>query len=52
LKRDDGHEVTPGARAHAKYFWRRFVAVNGADLIDEIQSLMKGFGDEFTVNFV
>lgn len=37
---------------HAKYFWRRFAAVNGADLLDEIQSLMKGFGSKFTVNFV
>jgi hypothetical protein len=24
-----------------QYFWRRFVAVNGADLLNEIQSLMK-----------
>jgi hypothetical protein len=31
--------------------WRRFVAVNGADLLNEIQSLMKGFGTEFTINF-
>jgi transposase len=36
---------------HAKYFWRRFAAVNGADLLAEIQSLMKGFGSEFTINF-
>jgi transposase len=36
---------------HAKYFWRRFVAMNGAALLDEIRSLMKGFGTEFTVNF-
>ena len=35
---------------HAKYFWHRFVSVNGADLLAEIQSLMKGFGSEFTVN--
>jgi len=27
----------------AKYFWRRFVARNGADLLDEIQSLMRDF---------
>jgi hypothetical protein len=25
---------------HAKHFWRRFVARNGVDLLDEIQSLM------------
>jgi hypothetical protein len=36
---------------HAKYFWRRFAAVNGADLLDEIQSLMKCFGSEFALNF-
>lgn len=36
---------------HAEYFRRRFAAVNGADLLHEIQSLMKGFGSEFTVNF-
>lgn len=36
---------------HAKYFWRRFASVNGADLLDEIQSLMKGFGSKFTINF-
>ena len=37
---------------HAKYFWRRFVALQGADLVAEIQSLMKGLGSEFTINFV
>jgi len=36
---------------HAKHFWRRFVAKNGADLLDEIQSLMNGFGSKFTINF-
>ena len=36
---------------HAKHFWRRFVARNGADLLDEIQSLMRGFGSKFTINF-
>lgn len=36
---------------HAKYFWRRFVAVNGAALLDEIRALRNGFGTEFTVNF-
>lgn len=36
---------------HAKYFWRRFIAMNGVALLDEIRSLMKGFGTEFTVNF-
>lgn len=36
---------------NAKYFWRRYVALNGADLVDEIMSLMKNFGTEFTINF-
>lgn len=36
---------------HAKHFWRRFVAKHGADLHDEIQSLMRGFGSAFTKNF-
>jgi len=36
---------------HAKHFWRRFVARNGADLLDEIRSLMSGFGSKFTINF-
>jgi len=36
---------------HAKYFWRRFASFNGPDLLADIQSLMKGFGSEFTVNF-
>jgi transposase len=36
---------------HAKHFWRRFVASNGAGLLDEIQSLMRGFGSKFTINF-
>jgi transposase len=36
---------------YAKYFWRRFVGINGAELVHEIQSLMKGFGTEFTINF-
>lgn len=33
------------------YFWRHFVVINGADLLNEIQSLMKGFGSEFTIIF-
>jgi hypothetical protein len=36
---------------HAEYFWRRFVAKNGADLLNEIQSLMRDFGRKFTINF-
>ncbi|MFB9246081.1 IS630 family transposase [Massilia antarctica] len=35
---------------HAKHFWRRFVAKNGKDLLDEIQSLMRDFGSKFTIN--
>jgi transposase len=36
---------------HAKYFWRRYSSADGMDLLAEIQSLTKGFGSEFTVNF-
>jgi transposase len=36
---------------HAKYYWRRFASINGAALLEEIQSLMKGFGSKFTINF-
>ena len=36
---------------HAKHFWRRFIAKNGADLLNEVQSLMSGFGTKFTINF-
>lgn len=36
---------------HAKHFWRRLVAMTGAALLDEIRSLIKGFGTEFAVNF-
>ena len=35
----------------AKYFWRRFVNLKGGELLDEIESLMKGFGTAFTINF-
>jgi hypothetical protein len=35
----------------ADAFWRRFAARNGVDLLDEIQSLMRGFGSKFTINF-
>lgn len=36
---------------HAKHFWRRFVARNSADLLEEIQSLMRGFCSKFTISF-
>ncbi len=36
---------------YAKHFCRRFVTKNGADLLDEIQALMSGFGSKFTINF-
>ena len=35
----------------AKYFWRRFVSLKGGELLNEIESLMKGFGTAFTINF-
>jgi transposase len=34
-----------------KHFRRHFIAKNGADLIDEIQPLMRGFRSKFTINF-
>lgn len=35
----------------AKHFWRRSVSLTGDALLNEIESLMKGFGTEFTINF-
>jgi transposase len=35
----------------AKYFWRRYISLKGQELVDEIESLMKGFGTAFTINF-
>jgi hypothetical protein len=35
----------------ANQYWRRFVAKNGTDLLDEVQSLMSGFGSKLTMNF-
>ena len=35
----------------AKYFWRRYLSLKGQELMDEIESLMKGFGTAFTINF-
>jgi transposase len=35
-----------------KYFWQRFTSLKGDSLLDEIASLMKGFGTVFTINFV
>lgn len=35
----------------AKYFWRSFTGLKGADLLDEVQSIMDGFGSRFTINF-
>lgn len=35
----------------AKHFWRRAVGLTGKALLDEIESLMRGFGKEFTINF-
>jgi transposase len=36
----------------AKYFWRRFVSLKGSELLNEVESMMKGFGTAFTINFV
>jgi hypothetical protein len=35
----------------AKYFWRRFVSLKGADLFNEVSSIMHRFGTEFTIKF-
>ena len=35
----------------AKYFWRRFVALTGAALRQEVETLMQGFGQEYTIDF-
>ena len=35
----------------AKYFWRSFVGLKGKALLDEVESLMKGFGTAFTIKF-
>lgn len=35
----------------AKYSWRRLVSLKGKELLDEVQSLMAGFGTDFTINF-
>lgn len=35
----------------AKYFWRRFVALSGLALQQEVETLMQGFGHEYTINF-
>lgn len=50
--------LQPGTESHeilwkqAKYFWRRFVGLKGSELLTEVESLMKGFGTAFTINFV
>jgi hypothetical protein len=36
---------------HAKYFWRRFVSLRGSQLLNEVETLMNGFGTAFTINF-
>lgn len=35
----------------AKYFWRRFLALSENELQQEVESLMQGFGTEYTINF-
>ena len=36
----------------AKYFWCRFAGLKGNELVNEVESLMKGFGTAFTIDFV
>lgn len=35
----------------AKYFWRRFMALSGDALQQEVETLMQGYGKEYTINF-
>ena len=35
----------------AKYFWREFKRLTSEALVDEVSSLMKSYGKEFTINF-
>jgi transposase len=35
----------------AKYFWRRFLALSGLELRQEVEALMRGFGSEYTIAF-
>lgn len=35
----------------AKYFWRRFLALSGDALQQEVEALMQGFGTEYTIAF-
>lgn len=36
---------------HAKHFWRRPLGLTGAALRDEVETLMRGFGSRYTINF-
>lgn len=36
---------------HAKYYWRRFLTLSGTALRDEVDSLMRGFGTDYTIAF-
>jgi hypothetical protein len=35
----------------AKYFWRRFLTLSGTALQDEVDALMRGFGNDYTIAF-
>lgn len=35
----------------AKYFWRRFLVLSDRELLNEVESVMKGFGTRYTINF-
>lgn len=35
----------------AKYFWRRFLALSGLELQQEVDALMQGYGSEYTISF-
>ena len=50
LPAQPGAELNRAIVEQAKHFWRRAVRLTGKALLDEIESLMKGFGKEFTIN--
>jgi hypothetical protein len=35
----------------AKYFWRRFCSLQRDKLLNEVNSILNGFGTKFTINF-
>jgi hypothetical protein len=38
-------------KEQAKYFWRKFVRLTAGAQVDEVNSIMKNYGTEFTIKF-